>query len=377
MTVRRSAEPRYRLADEEGGDRLGFATVKDTIDMAIMEAGVECLERTTQVATSPRSEREVLAATRPFTIENRWRSWWCLATTSVIMTGILVIAAMAPWWPARLACSILGALVMVRVFIIYHDFMHGSLLRNSVLAKILLHAYGYLILAPPRSWRMSHNFHHSIVGKVLVLNSGSYPIMTREMWKNSTFVERLRYIISRSPLIILFAYPMVFAWSLTIEPMIDHPRKLWDSIFAVIAHGALIAGLWWWGGPSMAIFAFIVPVAMAATIGAYFFYAQHNYPGMEILKTDEWTNYRASLRTSSFLKLGRIMRWFTGDIGYHHVHHLNLAIPFYRLSEAMAAIPELQHPISTTLRPRDVLACLRLKLWDEGARNMIRFRDAH
>ena len=68
MTVRRSAEPRYRWADEEGGDRLGFATVKDTIDMAIMEAGVECLERTTQVATSPRSEREVLAATRPFTI---------------------------------------------------------------------------------------------------------------------------------------------------------------------------------------------------------------------------------------------------------------------------------------------------------------------
>jgi omega-6 fatty acid desaturase (delta-12 desaturase) len=70
-----------------------------------------------------------------------------------------------------------------------------------------------------------------------------------------------------------------------------------------------------------------------------------------------------------------MMRWFTGDIGYHHVHHLNLAIPFYRLSEAMAAIPELQHPVITTLVPRDILACLRLKLWDEGAGHMIGFRD--
>jgi omega-6 fatty acid desaturase (delta-12 desaturase) len=345
-----------------------------TVTMPSPEA--PCAVDRTQEISAGRSACEVLAATRPFTVENRWKSWWYLSTTVIMLIGLLTIAGMAPWWPARLLCSMLAALVMVRVFIIYHDFMHGSMLRDSLLAKILLHLYGYLALAPARTWRKSHNFHHAHVGKALVVNSGSYPIMTTDMWQQASVSERINYRISRNPLIILLAYPMVFGWSLTIEPLLEERLRKWDSALALALHGALIAVLWWWGGPSLAVFTVIVPVAMAATIGAYLFYAQHNFPGMKILTDDEWTNYRASLETSSFITFGPLMRWITGDIGYHHVHHLNLAIPFYRLAEAMAAIPELQHPVTTTMSLRDILACLRLKVWDRGSRSMVGYHGA-
>ena len=97
---------------------------------------------------------------------------------------------------------------------------------------------------------------------------------------------------------------------------------------------------------------------------------------MRILPDAEWTAYRAALVSSSYLKLGSVLRWFTGNIGFHHVHHLNSLIPFYRLPDAMDAIPELQHPTVTTLRPRAIAACFRANLWDEASGRMIDFRAA-
>jgi omega-6 fatty acid desaturase (delta-12 desaturase) len=135
--------------------------------------------------------------------------------------------------------------------------------------------------------------------------------------------------------------------------------------------------LWWFGGFSTALFGFLLPYAIAAFLGAYLFFVQHNFVGMKMLPADEWTPERAAILSSSHLDLGLIMRWFTGDIGYHHVHHLNRTIPFYRLAEAMQAIPELQGAAKkTTLMPRDVAACLRLALYDEQKDCMVSYREA-
>jgi omega-6 fatty acid desaturase (delta-12 desaturase) len=97
---------------------------------------------------------------------------------------------------------------------------------------------------------------------------------------------------------------------------------------------------------------------------------------MQLLPDDEWTAYRAALASSSYLRLGPVLRWFSGNIGFHHVHHLNSLIPFYRLPQAMAAIPELRDPHVTTLKLRDVVACFRANLWDEASGRMVRYRDA-
>src|SRR5205814_6216576 len=119
---------------------------------------------------------------------------------------------------------------------------------------------------------------------------------------------------------------------------------------------------------------YFLPLAISMATGAYIFYAQHNTPEIHVQHgEDEWSFTKAALESSSYLRTGPIMSWFTGNIGYHHVHHLNAHIPFYRLPEAMAAIPELQNPHVTTLSPRDIVANFRLKLWDESRSQLVGF----
>jgi omega-6 fatty acid desaturase (delta-12 desaturase) len=326
--------------------------------------------------TGTRSAREVLAATRPFAREQRWRSWWVFVTTFTIMGGLLVIAATAPWWGLQLLASMTAGMVLVRAFIIYHDYLHGAMLRRSWLARIVMFAFGYLMLTPARTWRSSHNHHHAHVGIAEAANSGTFPLMTVAMWRKASRWQRFVYRLSRNPVTIAGAYVTVFAFDLTLSPFLMQPLKKWDSALALALHAGVIAVLWTFLGLGVAFFAFVLPIALAGALGAYLFYVQHNYPGMAVIGADAWDNHRASLTTCSHLRVGRVMSWITGDIGLHHVHHLNLSIPFYRLREAMAAVPELQQPVTTTMRPWDVLACLRLKLWDERSGRMVGYRAA-
>ena len=117
-----------------------------------------------------------------------------------------------------------------------------------------------------------------------------------------------------------------------------------------------------------------MPHFIASAIGAYLFYAQHNFPGVSFSDNEGWTYEKAALESSSYLRTGRIMAWFTGNIGYHHVHHLNARIPFYRLPEVLRAIPELQEPKTTSLHPAEIVRCLRLKVWDVDEQRMVGVR---
>jgi omega-6 fatty acid desaturase (delta-12 desaturase) len=333
---------------------------------------------------TPRLGRQLFEATLPFASESPARSWWNVVSTLTILLVLLVCAAVTPWWPLRLAVSITSGLVMVRSFILYHDYMHGSLLSESRLARVMFHTIGVLMLAPPRHWRFTHNFHHSHVGKVEVTTEnsfqvsdvGSFPLMSTQAWGTTTFWQRLNYRISRHPLTILSAYGTIFLLSMCITPLWREPYKNWDAAVSILAHFGLIAVLWLWLGFGVALFAFILPYAIAAAVGAYLFYAQHTYEGLHILPVDEWSYFDAALVSSSYLKTGRMMSWFTGNIGYHHIHHLNPQIPFYRLPEAMAALPELQNSTITTLHPRDILACFRANLWETSTQQMVSYCEA-
>ena len=125
----------------------------------------------------------------------------------------------------------------------------------------------------------------------------------------------------------------------------------------------------------LAVLAHVLPLFVAFAAGSYLFYAQHNFPGVHVAPRESWTYTRAALESSSYMECGPVMQWFTGNIGFHHVHHLNPSIPFYRLPEAMREIPELRDPVKTSLNPRDVLACVRLKLWDPSRNAMVPFPD--
>ncbi len=106
-------------------------------------------------------------------------------------------------------------------------------------------------------------------------------------------------------------------------------------------------------------------------MGAYLFYVQHNFPSVTFRVRNEWTYEYAALESSSYMKMGVVMRWFTANIGYHHIHHINAKIPFYRLPETMAAIPELQAAKTTSFALRDVLNCFRLKFYDAEKNRMV------
>jgi omega-6 fatty acid desaturase (delta-12 desaturase) len=323
-----------------------------------------------------RVDRELHQATRSFARQSPATSWWHVGSTFGLLACVLAVAAVAPWWPVRLAASTLAALLLVRAFILYHDFMHGAILPGSTAARAIFYAYAAVNLTPPRSWRDSHNFHHANVGRIAGSNVGAFPLMTAEAWRNASRRERITYRVIRHPLIIASAYLTIFFFSVTLLSLIRRPSRYWDSGLSLLAHGAAFAALWLLGGFDTLFFVLLLPMTMAAALGGYLFYAQHSFPGMRILPDEEWTVQRAALVSSSYLKLGSVLRWFTGNIGFHHVHHLNSLIPFYRLPDAMEAIPELQHPSVTRLTPSAVAACFRSNLWDEASGRMIDFREA-
>jgi len=320
-------------------------------------------------------DRQLFKATLPYGVESVSSSWWVVGSTFLLLTASLFGAALAPAWPIRMLFSLLSALLLVRSFITYHDYMHNAILTRSRLAWWLFRIYSAYALTPPRSWKHSHNHHHGHVGKIDAASIGAFATMTTDMWRDASFTQRIAYRVERHPLTILAGYFTIFFLSVTLMPFLRKPSEHWDSLLVLLGHIALIAVLWVFGGFDVAFFVVLLPMTIASMIGSYLFYAQHSFEEMRVLPMETWTSRRAAIESSSYLKLNKVMSWFTGNIGYHHVHHLNVRIPFYRLPEAMAAIPELQSPATITLSIKDIMASFRCCLWDTQLQRMVSYRE--
>ena len=336
------------------------------------------LREQSQTVTSAglRVGKDLINATVPFAEVSPARSWWYVGSTFAMLAAALAGAGLAPWWPLRLLFSLLAAMLMVRAFITYHDYMHRAILARSRIAWILFRVYSALALTPPRSWKKSHNYHHGHVGQISASSIGAFPIMTTQMWRVASRGERAGYRITRHPLTVLTGYISIFFLSVTLMPLLKDPARHWDSLLALAGHVALIAVLWIFGGFDTALFVVLLPMIIASALGSYLFFAQHSFKRMHILSPQAWTYYRAALESSSYMQLNKVMQWFTGNIGFHHIHHLNVRIPFYRLPEVMDAIPELQSPVTTTLSPGDIRDCFRCCLWDEDRQRVVSYREA-
>jgi len=191
------------------------------------------------------------------------------------------------------------------------------------------------------------------------------------MWQQMSPALRFKYRLVRHPITILFAYVPIFVIGMGLQPFFRAPKKHPMGLVAVLLHAAAWITAAATGHFTAFFFGLGLPVIISQTAGGYLFYAQHNFPALHVQPRVTWSYTRAALESSSYMEMGALMRFFCGNIGYHHVHHVNSMIPFYRLPEAMAAIPELQHPTKTSLKPGDVAACLRLKLWDPDQSKMV------
>ncbi len=322
------------------------------------------------------TEKSVLAASREFAVEDAARSWFHVVTTLAALLATIALAALAPWRAVRWAAGVTEALTLLRVFILYHDHMHGALLRRSRAAAGLFRALGVLLLAPPRWWTDTHNYHHAHTARLGAPPTGTYVCWSVERWRAATPGQRLLYRLERHPLTMVFGHALVFFMGMCVLPFAARPRRYASSGLAAALHVALAAALWRLAGVETYLTAVAAPFFIACAAGSYLFYAQHNAPGIALRADADWEQSDAALAGATYLHTGPVLRWFTGNIGFHHVHHLNVRIPFYRLPEAMRALPALQRPVVTTLAPRNVLACLRLALWDEERGRLVSFSDA-
>jgi omega-6 fatty acid desaturase (delta-12 desaturase) len=321
-----------------------------------------------------RSDQEIIKATNIYAQEDVRTSWFHLVTTLLgLLMSQCAAGATQLWW-LRLSFSVLAGLLTVRAFIIYHDYKHGAILRGSRAAKLILDGFGLYVLTPSKVWTQTHNYHHAHTAKIVGSHVGSYMMLTPAMWEAATPQQRTMYRVVRHPLTILFGYVTVFLYGFCAAAFARNPRKNTDSLVSIGLQLTLIFVLWRVFNFSVLFYALLLPQLIAHALGAYLFYAQHNFPEAHVQPRESWTFVRASLESSSYMKLGPLMRYFTGNIGFHHVHHLNHRIPFYRLPEAMEAIPELRNPHGvTSLALRDIMACLRLKLWDAELGRLVPF----
>lgn len=318
-----------------------------------------------------RTGKELILATRPFAVDSTVRSWWCILSTTFLWLAAIAGTLLSFHLAEKILCSLLSGLLLLRLFVIYHDQQHNAILPKSRLAEILMKIFGVLSISPSSIWRSSHNHHHNHNSKLRGSHIGSFPIMTKEQYLKSSKARRFGYLFMRHPLTILFGYFFVFLYGMCLAPFFTNPRDHFDCLIAFVLHVAIAMMITFFFGWVVLLLTVIIPYFITAAIGTYLFYAQHNFPGVSFFDRAGWAYEKAAMESSSYMKTGPIMAWFTANIGYHHIHHLNARVPFYRLPEALKKIPELGKPKTTSLHPLDIFRCLRLKVWDVEAQQMV------
>lgn len=323
-----------------------------------------------------RTEKEILAASKEFVGENRLRSWYEFLVTLLLIAALLTVCFFREIpLAARLAASVISGLLYVRLFVIYHDYRHRAILLNSPTASLLMKLVGLYVLAPENIWTRSHEHHHNNNSKLTLSGIGSYPTVSKDRFLTLTPAQRRLYLVNRHPLTIIFGYLTLFIYWLNLKSFIESPKKHMDSLVALVLHAGIGVAIWIQLGAETYVLAWLLPIFIMSGLGAYLFYCQHNFPGATFRPNQDWTYANAALSSTSYMVMSPVMHWFTANIGYHHVHHINSRIPFYRLKEAMNAMPELQNPRTTSWNLLEVWRCFRLKAWDDESGKMITMRQ--
>ena len=317
------------------------------------------------------------AAVAPYIGPDTTRSLLQLTTTLGLLALSFVLAYWLGSWSvwAALAIAPLSAGLLVRTFIFMHDCSHGSFLPSRPASEIVGFITGVLTLTPFGQWRRDHALHHASSGDLERRGHGDIQTLTVREYLARSPRGRLMYRLARHPASLLLVGPLYLMINQRFRPRSKATgdkqiTSVWTTNAAIVVLAALTVLLFGWRALLVVYFPAIYLAAMA---GIWLFYVQHQFEDAYWESGENWDYATAALHGSSHLVLPPILQWFTGNIGLHHVHHLAPRIPNYRLQRCHDATPMLH--VAPVLTLAQGVAALRLALWDEESRRLVRFKD--
>ena len=301
-----------------------------------------------------------------------------IAATAAPLFVIFALAWLAlrhhVWWGLLLIPP--AAAFLVRLFMIMHDCSHGAFFRWKPLNDWIGRVIGVLTLTPYDYWRRSHVMHHATSGALDRRTLGGIDTLTVDEYLALPRIKRFGYWLYRHP-VVMFGVGPAYMFLLQHRMPIGMMRDGWQPWISVQATNlgiaALVVGMMAIFGVLPFLLIYLPVMVLAASTGVWLFFVQHQFEATYWARDGEWSYHDAAMRGSSHYDLPPIVRWFTANIGIHHVHHLNSRIPYYRLPQVMRDEPQLRDAGRLTLLAS--LRCAGLALWDESGRRLVSFRE--
>lgn len=329
--------------------------------------------------TSPVTARDWVKVLATYREPNQLRSAFELGISLfafVVLWALAVLALPISYW-LSFAISVVNALFLVRIFAIQHDCGHGSFFKNRTVSDWIGRGLGVITLTPYDVWRRCHSIHHSNAGNLDKRGIGDINTITVDEYMALSSWGKLMYRLYRHP-ITLFAigpiYLFIFSNRLPMGLMKSGAQYWVSAMGTNVALAVALLIVYYFGGLAPIMLIFLPSTIIAASIGVWLFYVQHQFESTSWKHNSNWQVHEAALEGSSHYDLPPVLRWMTANIGIHHVHHLYSRIPFYRLTEVLNDHKILVEAQRLTLV--ESLKCVHFSLWDEKTERLMSFASA-
>ncbi len=305
---------------------------------------------------------------------NAWRASWQILNSVgsyVALWYLMYLSLSVSWW-LTVPLAVLAGGILIRVFIIFHDCGHGSFFKSQKANHFWGFITGLLTFTPYNHWRWEHSVHHATSGNLERRGVGDVMTLTVNEYLESSRWKKFSYRLSRNPFVLFVIAPLIIFLFAQRYPSSKAKRReklsVWRMNIAVLGLAAALIAIYGWL-PWLVIQLVIISVGGSA--GFWLFYVQHQYEDAYWEREEVWEYTDAAMKGSSYYKLPKILQWFTGNIGFHHIHHLSPKIPNYNLERCHRSNPMFAQVPPLTLMGS--LKSLTLRLWDEKTGKLIGF----